>query len=131
MGSNPATPTIGRRSFAFGANPSPVVFFAVNPPPVRLSLIVMRVAVFATAGNGWGESSDSRGVRDAFRVPMRVHLPAVVVCAVLGAVAVVLVGVSVLVQGPSPAITPPTEGIITAVTPTELSSAAGPALVSH
>ncbi|CAM00679.1 hypothetical protein SACE_1357 [Saccharopolyspora erythraea NRRL 2338] len=49
----------------------------------------------------------------------------------LGAVAVVLVGVSVLVQGPSPAITPPTEGIITAVTPTELSSAAGPALVSH
>ncbi|EQD87398.1 hypothetical protein N599_04935 [Saccharopolyspora erythraea D] len=62
---------------------------------------------------------------------MRVHLPAVVVCAVLGAVAVVLVGVSVLVQGPSPAITPPTEGIITAVTPTELSSAAGPALVSH
>ncbi|WP_344677735.1 hypothetical protein [Saccharopolyspora taberi] len=58
---------------------------------------------------------------------MRAHLPAVVVCAVLGAVVVVLVGVSLLVRGPAPSMVSPAEGVITAVTPTT----AGPALVGR
>ncbi|GAA0531502.1 hypothetical protein GCM10011581_15790 [Saccharopolyspora subtropica] len=60
-------------------------------------------------------------------VGFRVHPPAVAVCAVLGAVMAMLVAVSLWVPGPpAPLIPTPADGISTAVTPTELGSAAGP-----
>ncbi|NYI86138.1 hypothetical protein [Saccharopolyspora hordei] len=60
---------------------------------------------------------------------MRVHLPAVVVCAVLGAALVLLVVVSFVVPGPDGAAElAPSDGIVTAVTPTELSAAVGSVL---
>ncbi|MER7015673.1 hypothetical protein ABT324_29925 [Saccharopolyspora sp. NPDC000359] len=60
---------------------------------------------------------------------MRAHLPAVVVCVVLGAVLVLLVVVSLVVPGPDGvAELAPSDGIVTAVTPTELGAGAGRAL---
>ena len=116
--------------FAVDANPSPVVLLGLVAGR-RALLIVIRVAVVATVGNGGGDPADSPVVRNALGVSTRVHLPAVVVCAVLGAVVVALVGVSLLVKGPAPVLVSPGEGVITAVTPTKLSSAVGPALVNR
>ncbi|KAA5828750.1 hypothetical protein F1721_27345 [Saccharopolyspora hirsuta] len=60
---------------------------------------------------------------------MRAHLPAVVVCAVLGAALVLLVVVSLAVPGPDGvAELAPSDGIVTAVTPTKLSAAVGSVL---
>ncbi|QIZ36327.1 hypothetical protein [Saccharopolyspora sp. ASAGF58] len=65
-------------------------------------------------------------MRDWSLSGFRIQLPTLVVCAVLGAAVAFLVVVSLCVPGPpvSPASAPP-EGIVTAVTPTQLGSAVG------
>ncbi|MER7083558.1 hypothetical protein [Saccharopolyspora kobensis] len=60
---------------------------------------------------------------------MRAHLPAAVVCAVLGAALVLLVVVSFVVPGPvGVAELAPADGVVTAVTPTKLGAAVGSVL---
>lgn len=81
-----------------------------------------------TVGNGRARGADFPFVRDG--IPgLRAHLPAVVVCAVLGAALVLLVVVSLAVPGPDGvAELAPSDGIVTAVTPTKLSAAVGSVL---
>ncbi|GAA4866034.1 hypothetical protein GCM10025787_59870 [Saccharopolyspora rosea] len=49
----------------------------------------------------------------------------------LGAVVVALIGVSLFVPSPAPQISAPPDSIVTAVTPTSLTSVAGPALAGR
>ncbi|MER5392143.1 hypothetical protein [Saccharopolyspora sp. NPDC002686] len=78
-----------------------------------------------TLGNGRAWGADFPVMREG--IPgLRVHLPAVVVCVVLGAALALLVVVSFVVPGPQGvAELTPADGIVTAVTPTELSAAVG------
>jgi hypothetical protein len=55
--------------------------------------------------------------------PMQSRVPAVVVCVVVGAIAVVLIGVSLFVTSPAKLAPPSGRGVVTAVTPTHLGSA--------
>lgn len=81
-----------------------------------------------TGGNGRVRGADFPFVRDG--IPeLRAHLPAAVVCAVLGGVLALLVVVSFVVPGPDGvAELAPADGIVTAVTPTKLSAAVGSVL---
>jgi hypothetical protein len=83
----------------------------------------------ATVGNGRPEGADFSVVRDWSLVGFRIQLPTAVVCAALCAVVALLVSVSLWVPGPPASA--PTDGIVTAVTPTELGSSAGSVLVGH
>ncbi|MGW0890248.1 hypothetical protein [Saccharopolyspora sp. NPDC002578] len=62
------------------------------------------------------------------RVARRVRLPALLVGVLLMLAVVLLIGVSLFVDGPGRQIVPPTVGIGTAVIPTPLGSAAVPAV---
>lgn len=82
-------------------------------------------------GNGRPEGADFLVVRDWSLVGFRVQLPTALVCAVLCAVVVLLVNVSLWVPGPPASV--PMDGIVIAVTPTGSASGStvGPVLVGR